>query len=104
MQLVRTSSLKDEDRTVKLFTSHIEFDKCEYCGSELKENYSVSARYYHRYGLVLCDRCIDKIQDFSSWSDEFAKRNDLKSFPTKPNPEIILENQHEERDSKRIKL
>ena len=100
MQLVRTSSLKDEYRTIKLFISHADFDKCEYCKSDLKNNYEVSAKYYHRHGLVLCDRCIDKIQNSNSWSDEYAKSNNLKPFPNKPNPEIILKNHQEEQEYK----
>ena len=102
----RSDSVKPHHRTAELGESRLQFTNCEHCGFD-SQHFGI--KYYHRYGMILCDRCIDKANSFSGgrdideyWTDEDAARDGFKPFPLPP-PVIIEKNRTEAknlRDSK----
>lgn len=95
MRIFKTSEFEDKYRTVNVSTSCNLFSKCEYCGTEYKDTkeHAIHMHYYHMFGLVLCDRCIDKIhQDDVFWSNEDARKSGLCDYPIKPKPKFIIKN------------
>ncbi len=96
--LYRTESIKPEDRCAQLGAARLQFTKCEHCGFD---NQNFGIKYYHRYGIVLCDRCIDKANSFNGgrnideyWTNKDAARDGFKPFPMPP-PIIIEKNRIE---------
>ena len=73
----------------------VAFDVCEHCGydSSIKDT-AYNVRYYHRYGLALCDRCVDKsnYNGENYWEDEDAARSGFPVPFKYPAPEVIEKN------------
>ena len=98
---VVTKSLIDEDRTPSICGWL--FDECEHCKTEYSDELNwLAMRYYHRYSMVLCDRCIDKLNSIHNgqhideyWTDEDAKKDGLTKFPRKDLPKYNYQNQLE---------
>ena len=91
-----TKSLKEEHRKVNL-NGFGQFSECEHCHTKHTEEMQwYGIKYYHRYGKVLCDRCVDKSDYDDCWSNEDAARDGICKFPL-PAPVVIDKNLEEQR-------
>lgn len=97
MKMYRTSSFKDEHRTEKAH-GFGNFDVCEFCGNtqvplSSEELYktefakSCNTKYYHQHKMILCDRCVDKLNSLMNgkdvdeyWEPEYAKKDRFPEF------------------------
>jgi hypothetical protein len=101
---ISTDSLTDEYRTPKMFFVGHQFDRCEHCNTKYSEKLRwLGITYYHRYSMVLCDRCIDKLNSVHTgqhidyyWTDRDAEKDGLTVFPRKNLPKYNHQNQVEE--------
>ena len=62
-------------------------NQCEFCGLIAKDTMHKS-KYYRNHNLVLCDRCVDKLNSAKNdrnideyWTNEYAIDNGFGSFP-----------------------
>jgi len=98
MKMYHTDSFKDEHRIKKMHGVG-QFDRCEFCGNEqvplssdelykAKFAKSCNTEYYHHHKLILCDRCVDKLNSLMNgrdadeyWEPQDAKRDGFPPFP-----------------------
>lgn len=98
MNMYRTSSFKDEYRIEKAH-GFGNFDVCEFCGNtqvplsseelhNVKFAKSCNTKYYNQHKMILCDRCVDKLNSLMNgkdadeyWEPEDAKRDGFPDFP-----------------------
>ena len=66
------------------------FNECEFCGLQYKEEdeYLKVSTYYHMHDMILCDRCVDKLNSYMNdrspdeyWLPVDAERNGFPPFP-----------------------
>ena len=93
MKIYRMSSMKDEYRTVE-YDGTGQFTECEHCGYNKGEELTSGVKYRHGFGMILCDRCVDKSTDDWYWQDEDAAEWGFEKFPY-PAPKIIKSNVEE---------
>lgn len=75
-----TKSLTEKFRK-KEFNSVGQFDKCECCGHLNNPKSSVCVKYYDRYKLILCDRCVDNKDGSTPWTNKYAEEMGLPPYP-----------------------
>jgi len=94
-----TNQLTEKHRVFKLDGEY--FNECDYCGANYKEieGKGISIRYWHQFGIVMCDRCLDKANYGNElWQEGSSERNNLPPYPIKDKPKRILENCFEIRE------
>lgn len=67
------------------------YNQCEFCNVKVDKRHELDwldIKYRTAHNLVLCDRCIDKINSYKNgydvdeyWTDEDAKKDGLPKFP-----------------------
>jgi ribosomal protein S14 len=85
--VLKTSEMKIENRARRNTPCVKHYDTCEYCGTfhDGSEFLNLS-RYYHKYRMILCDRCVDNFDVFNNetdgsyWPVKLSQSRNMKPF------------------------